>query len=160
MENNFNGFSQQKKKKGRNIQLTHLFSEYKTSSRNIKYGKCQPWCLKIESRSRRILIVRHLKNGVFGRSLCFCISSPCPASFKSKTRVDFKYPVPLIILLHTKNPKRQPQRFVFKKWELTTYLYFVSFTQDLTGLLVVSLSFPFKGKLNWMKGNEMKVMDY
>ena len=75
-------------KKDRNIQPTDLFSEYKTSSRNIKYGKCQPWCLEIESRSRRILIVRYLKN-VFKQKPVFLhqLSQYCPLSKAKQDKI-------------------------------------------------------------------------
>jgi len=73
-------------KKDRNIQPTDIFSEYKTSSRNIKYGKCQPWCLKIESR--RILIVRYLKN-VFKQKPVFLhqLSLSCPLSKAKQDKI-------------------------------------------------------------------------
>lgn len=137
-------------KEDRNIQPTDLFSEYKTSSRNIKYGKCQPWCLKIES-SRRILIVRYLKN-VFKQKPVFLhqLSLSCPLSKAKQDKIsNIQSFLSSFSLLKNKPKQQATPKICVQEMRPNNFLFVVCFLfRGPTGLFHL-VPFPRANSTEW-----------
>lgn len=132
-------------KEDRNIQPTDLFSEYKTSSRNIKYGKCQPWCLKIES-SGRILIVRYLKN-VFKQKPVFLhqLSLSCPLSKAKQDKIsNIQSFLSSFSLLKNKPKQQATPKICVQEMRPNNFLFVVCFL--FRGPQAYFTWFPFQGR--------------
>lgn len=134
MENNFNTFSQ-RRKKDRNIQPSDLFSEYKTSQEHKIWEVSAMMLWRLKAEVEESLIVRYLKN-VFKQSLCFSINSPCTALFKSKTRQDFKYSILLssFSLLNNKPKQQAAPKIRVQEMRPNNFLFVVFPSRGPTGL--------------------------